>query len=208
MRDVYCLLRKHGISYIQYEIEMEFIMSRVGREPISIPEKVEVKIGEGKIKAKGPQGELEREIPSGLEVVVENNQILVKRLKEDKKTKSLHGTIRSLIFNMIEGVSGGFEKFLEIVGTGYRATLEDKTLSLSLGYSHLVIYVPPEDTEVELISPTSLRIFGCDKQRVGEIAAVIRAFKKPEPYKGKGIRYKGEVVRRKAGKAALGTKGQ
>ncbi len=183
-------------------------MSRVGREPISIPEKVEVTIGEGKIKLKGPQGELEREIPSGLEVVVENNQILVKRFKEDKQTKSLHGTIRSLIFNMAKGVSEGFEKFLEIVGRGYRATLENKTLSLSVGYSHLVKYIPPEDTKIELISPTSLRIFGCDKQRVGEIAAEIRSFKKPEPYNGKGIRYKGEGIRRKAGKAALGTKEQ
>ena len=190
------------------ELEREFIMSRVGREAVSIPERVEVAIGEGKIKVKGPQGELGREIPSGLEVVIENNQILVKRFKEDKQTKSLHGTLRSLIFNMAKGVSEGFEKFLEIVGRGYKATLDNKTISLSLGYSHLVKYTPPEDIKIELISPTSLRIFGCDKQRVGEVAAEIRSFNKPEPYKGKGIRYKGEIVRRKAGKAALGTKGQ
>ncbi len=183
-------------------------MSRVGREPISIPEKIEVVIAEGKIKLKGPLGELEREIPSGLEVVVENNQILVKRLREDKQTKSLHGTIRSLIFNMTKGVSEGFEKFLEMVGKAHRASLENDTLSLSVGYSHLIKYIAPEDIKIELMSPTSLRISGCDKQRVGEIAAEIRSFKKPEPYKGKGIRYKGEVIRRKAGKAALGTKGQ
>ncbi len=183
-------------------------MSRVGREPISIPEKVGVTIGEGRIKIKGPRGELEREIPSCLEIVVENNQILVKRLREDKQTKSLHGTIRSLIFNMAKGVSEGFEKFLEIVGRGYKATLEKETISLSLGYSHLVKYIAPADTKIELVSPTSLRIYGCDKQRVGEIAAEIRSFKKPEPYKGKGIRYKGEVIRRKAGKAALGAQGQ
>lgn len=181
-------------------------MSRVGRKPISIPEKVEVGIDKGKIKVKGPQGELEREIPSALEVVMENNQIFVKRLKEDKQSKSLHGTIRSLIFNMVKGVSEGFEKSLEIVGRGYRGNFEDKTLCLSLGYSHIVKYIPPDDTKVELLNPTSLRIFGCDKQKVGEIAAEIRAFKKPEPYKGTGIRYKGEVVRRKAGKVALSTK--
>ena len=183
-------------------------MSRVGGEPISIPEKVEVTIGEGKIKVKGPRGELERELHSGLQITVESNQIVVKRLKEDKQSKSLHGTIRSLIFNMVKGVSEGFEKSLEIVGRGYKATLENKILSLSVGYSHLVKYAPPADTKVEVVSPTSLRISGCDKQRVGETAAKIRSFKKPEPYKGKGIRYKGEVVRRKAGKAALGTKGQ
>ncbi len=181
-------------------------MSRVGEKPISIPEKVEVRIDKGKIKVRGPQGELEREIPSALEIVVEDNEVLVKRFKEDKESKSLHGTIRSLIFNMVKGVSEGFEKSLEIVGRGYRANFEDKTLCLSLGYSHIVKYVPPEDTKVELLSPTSLRIFGRDKQRVGEIAAEIRAFKKPEPYKGTGIRYKGEVIRRKTGKAALSTK--
>lgn len=183
-------------------------MSRVGRKPITIPDKVEIRIEEGKIKVKGSQGELEREIPSCLEVLVDNNQILVKRSREDKQTKSLHGTIRSLIFNMVKGVSGGFEKSLEIVGRGYKATLENKTLSLNVGFSHLVKYVPPEGIKVELISPTSLRIIGCDKQKVGETAAQIRAFKKPEPYKGKGIRYKGEVIRRKVGKAALATKEQ
>lgn len=182
-------------------------MSRIGRKPIYIPEKVEVKIEKGKIKVKGQRGELEREIPSALKVIVENNQILLERLKEDKQSKSLHGTLRSLIFNMVKGVSDGFEKFLEIVGRGYKATLENKTLSLNLGYSHLVKYIPPENIKIELVNPTTIRVSGCDKQKVGEVAAEIRAFKKPEPYKGTGIRYRGEVIRRKAGKAALGTKG-
>ena len=182
-------------------------MSRVGEKPIFVPEGIEVEINKNKIKIKGSQGELEREIPSVLKVVFEEKQILVKRLKEDKQTRSLHGTLRSLIFNMVKGVSEGFEKTLEIVGRGYKASLEDKTLSLSLGYSHLVKYSSPEGVEIKVTNPTTIRVFGPDKQKVGEVAAEIRAFKKPEPYKGKGIRYKGEVVRRKVGKAALTTKG-
>jgi len=181
-------------------------MSRVGEKPVFIPERVEIEINKNKITIRGLHGELERKIPSVLEVVLEEKQILVKRFKEDKQTRSLHGTLRSLIFNMVKGVSEGFEKTLEIVGRGYKASLEGKTLSLSLGYSHLIKYNSSESVGVELTTPNTIRIFGPDKQKVGEVAAEIRAFKKPEPYKGKGIRYKGEVIRRKVGKAALGVK--
>ncbi|MCK4617789.1 50S ribosomal protein L6, partial [Candidatus Aerophobetes bacterium] len=119
---------------------------------------------------------------------------------------SLHGTLRSLIFNMVKGVSEEFEKVLEVVGMGYKATLENGVLTLRVGYSHLVRYTGPEDVGIEVPNPNTIRVFGCDKQKVGEVAAEIRAVKKPEPYKGKGIRYKGEVIRRKVGKAALVTK--
>lgn len=181
-------------------------MSRVGKKPIPILEGVKVEKSKSKIKVKGPKGELEREMPSAVKVVIKDKQILVQRLNEDKRSKSLHGTLRSLIFNMVKGVSEGFEKVLEIVGMGYKATLENGVLTLRVGYSHLVRYTGPEDVGIEVPNPNTIRVFGCDKQKVGEVAAEIRAVKKPEPYKGKGIRYKGEVIRRKVGKAALVTK--
>ncbi len=181
-------------------------MSRVGRKPILIPEKVKVLVKERIVKVEGPKGELSREIPFYCQIAINNNQIIVERLRDDRQTKALHGTIRTLIFNMIKGVLEGFEKYLEIVGMGYRAKLEGNVLSLSLGFSHLVSYTPPEGVNIEMVNPTTIRVHGCDKQKVGEVAAQIREIKKPEPYKGKGIRYRGEVVRRKVGKAALGGK--
>lgn len=181
-------------------------MSRVGRKPVLVPEGVKVEINRNKVLVKGPRGDLELEVPSLCKVVLGESQILVERGGDDEQSKSIHGTVRSLIFNMVKGVSEGFEKYLEIVGMGYRASLEGSTLVLSLGYSHLVKYTPPEDVRVEVTNANVIRVYGCDKQKVGEVAAEIRALKKPEPYKGKGIRYKGEVVRRKVGKAALGTK--
>lgn len=181
-------------------------MSRVGKKPIPIPEGVKVEVNESRIKVKGPKGELEREIPLVVKVAIKDRQILVQRLNEDKRSKSLHGTLRSLIFNMVKGVSEGFDKILEIVGMGYKATLENGILTLRVGYSHPVRYTCPEDVGIEVSNPNTIRVFGCDKQKVGEVAAEIRAVKKPEPYKGKGIRYKGEVIRRKVGKAALATK--
>ena len=181
-------------------------MSRVGQKPISIPDGVEAQVDGGTVTIKGPKGQLSQEVPSLCEVVIEEGQILVKRKREDKQSRALHGTIRSLIFNMIIGVSSGFEKELKIVGMGYRAALENKKLILSLGFSHPVEYVWQEGITVEAPDTTTIRISGCDKQKVGETAAEIRRFRKPEPYKGKGIRYKGEVVRLKAGKAALGSK--
>ncbi len=181
-------------------------MSRIGKKPIRIPEGVKVEINKSKIKVKGPKGELERELPSVVKVIIKDGQILVQRLNEDKRSKSLHGTLRSLIFNMVKGVSEGFEKVLEIVGMGYKATLENGVLILRVGYSHVVRYACPENVGIEVSHPNTIRVFGYDKQKVGEVAAEIRAVKKPEPYKGKGIRYKGEVIRRKVGKAALATK--
>jgi large subunit ribosomal protein L6 len=181
-------------------------MSRVGKKPILIPEGVKVEINKSKIQVKGPKGELEREIPSVVKVVIKDKQILVQRLNEDTRSKSLHGTLRSLIFNMVRGVSEGFERVLEVVGVGYKVILENGVLTLRVGYSHPVRYTGPEDVRIEVPNPNTIRVFGCDKQKVGEVAAEIRAVKKPEPYKGKGIRYKGEVIRRKVGKAALATK--
>ena len=180
-------------------------MSRVGKKPIPVPEGIKVEINNHKIKVKGPKGELEREMPLAVKVVIKDRQILVQRLNENKRSKSLHGTFRSLIFNMVKGVSEGFEKVLEIVGMGYKAKLENGVLTLRVGYSHPVRYTCPEDVGIEVSNPNTIRVFGCDKQKVGEVAAEIRALKKPEPYKGKGIRYKGEVIRRKVGKAALAT---
>ncbi|MEA1965444.1 MAG: 50S ribosomal protein L6 [Candidatus Aerophobetes bacterium] len=182
-------------------------MSRVGRRPISVPTGVGVDIDKDEIKVKGPKGELKRVIPPLCKVVFKDKQILVKKLREDKQSKSLQGALRSLIFNMVKGVTEGFEKNLEIVGGGYKAELKDRILVLSLGYSHFVKYTPPREVDVKLAGPNEIRIFGLDKQIVGEIAAEIRALKKPEPYGGKGIRYKGELIRRKVGKkAALGAK--
>jgi len=180
-------------------------MSRVGKKPIPIPEGVKVKIEGNVIEARGPQGKLTKEIPPCCQAVLQDNQILIKRLREDKQSRALHGTTRSLIFNLVKGVSEGFEKILEIVGTGYRAKMENGVLSLELGFSHPVKFVPPQEVRIELLNPTTIRVFGCDKQKVGEVAARIRDLKKPEPYKGKGIRYRGETIRRKIGKRALGT---
>jgi len=181
-------------------------MSRVGKKPISIPKGVEVFIKSGQIEIKGPKGKLFQAVSSRCKVDVENDQIVVKRMREDKQSKALHGTIRSLIFNMAKGVSEGFEKELKIVGMGYRARLEDKKLILNLGFSHLVEYYSPQEIEIQVPDPTTIKVSGCDKQKVGEVAAEIRSFKKPEPYKGKGIRYKDEVIKLKVGKAALGSK--
>ncbi len=182
-------------------------MSRVGRRPILIPEKVKILVKERVVEVEGPKGKLSREIPFYCRVTINNNQVIVERLREDRQAKALHGTIRTLIFNMTKGVLEGFEKYLEIVGTGYRAKLEGNVLSLSLGFSHLVSYTPSEGVHIEMVNPTAIRVYGCDKQKVGEVAAQIREIKKPEPYKGKGIRYRGEIIRRKVGKAALGGKG-
>jgi len=183
-------------------------MSRIGKLPISIPENVQVQINERVVTVKGSRGELNRRVPSCCEVFEENRQLIVKRLRKDKQSKALHGTTRSLIFNMIKGISEGFEKHLQIVGMGYKASMEKGYLIFNLGFSHLVKYRIPQEIMVEVSNPTTICIRGCDKQKVGEVAAEIRALKKPEPYKGKGIRYRGEVVRRKIGKAALGSKGK
>lgn len=177
-------------------------MSRVGKTPIAIPEGVTVKVKNGKVVVVGPLGQLEQEVPREIKVEVKNGQVFVSREKENKLAKSLHGLVRSLIANMIEGVTQGFSKVLELHGTGYRAKLEGKKLVLQVGFSHPVVVEPPSGIEFELKGEKEIKVLGIDKQLVGNTAAWIRAMKKPEPYKGKGIRYQGEVVKKKPGKAA------
>ncbi|NLW40364.1 MAG: 50S ribosomal protein L6 [Tissierellia bacterium] len=176
-------------------------MSRIGLKPIDIPNGVEVKLGEGNsIEVKGPKGVLSDKLSPEMEIKIEDNQIFVNRPSDDKKHKSLHGLTRTLIANMVEGVTNGYSKKLEIHGTGYRAQKQGKKLILNLGFSHPVELEDPEGIEVEVPSPNQIIVKGIDKQKVGNYAAVIRAYRKPEPYKGKGIRYADEYVRRKVGK--------
>lgn len=177
-------------------------MSRVGSQPIEIPENVTVNLGNGKVIIEGPLGKLEQEIRPEIKIEIKEGKVFASRKKEDKMAKSLHGLTRSLIANMIEGVTKGFSKTLELHGTGYRAKLEDKRLILQVGFSHPVVMEPPEGIEFKLKGNREITVLGIKKQLVGDTAAQIRAVRKPEPYKGKGIRYKGEVIRKKPGKAA------
>ncbi len=176
-------------------------MSRIGKAPIPIPQGVEIKRAKSTVEIKGPKGILSHTIPEGISLQVTDGEIHVNRKGDAKRVRSLHGLSRTLIANMVTGVTEGFEKGLEIEGIGYRANLEGKNLQLSLGYSHPVIYPIPEDIEVVIEKQNRITVKGIDKQKVGQVAAEIRSFRKPEPYKGKGIRYVGEQVRRKAGKA-------
>ncbi|GFP23376.1 large subunit ribosomal protein L6 [Candidatus Hakubella thermalkaliphila] len=175
-------------------------MSRVGRRPIPILPGVEVSVEEGKISVRGPRGVLEMELSPGITVKVENDQVAVQRESDSLKHRSLHGLYRSLINNMVVGVSDGFSKTLEIRGVGYRATKSGNRLELSVGYSHPVVFEEPEGISFEVPNPTTVIVKGMDRQQVGNMAAKIRVVRKPEPYKGKGIRYLGEYVRHKAGK--------
>lgn len=176
-------------------------MSRIGKRPIDLPSGVEVTLGEGSIMVKGAKGVLKRDIPAGISVSQEDNQLIVKRASDAKEHRSLHGLTRALIANMVQGVDKGFEKKLELVGTGYRAAAQGKKLVLNVGYSHPVEFEPPEGIEFETPAATRITIKGIDKEKVGHIAAAIREVRKPEPYKGKGIKYEDEKIRRKAGKA-------
>lgn len=176
-------------------------MSRIGKRLIQIPEKVKVKIVSGEVFVEGPKGKLEWVLPQGVEVHIEGNQLTVKRLGEEKVHYSMHGLTRAHINNMIKGVNEGYVKNLEIHGVGYRAQAQTKTLNLQLGFSHPVVYLIPEGISVKTPKQTQIIVEGIDKARVGQAAAEIRDFLKPEPYKGKGIRYVGEYVRKKAGKA-------
>lgn len=176
-------------------------MSRVGKKPIEIPSGVDVKMVGDTVIVKGPLGELSRRVAPEVKVEVTGGQVVVTRHAEDKRSIAMHGTTRAVIANLVDGVSKGFSKSLEIVGTGYRAQLSGKALVLQVGYAHPVNYAPPKGVEVAVESPTKVMVKGIDKELVGRAAAEIRAVKKPEPYKGKGIRYEGEYVRHKAGKA-------
>jgi large subunit ribosomal protein L6 len=180
-------------------------MSRVGKNPIPVATGVSAELKANVITVKGPRGELERTLHPDMIVEIDGAEIRVKRPTESKQHKSLHGLTRTLIANMVEGVSNGFSKNLEIEGVEYRAELKGKTLVLALGYSHPVRYDPPEGIAFEVPDPKKIKVFGIDIQKVGQAAAVIRGFRPPEPYKGKGIRYAGEQIMRKAGKAAVGT---
>ncbi len=177
-------------------------MSRVGRKPMPIPKGVRVEKSNGVIKVSGPKGELTAQVHPRIEVEISSDQILVKRKSDARIDKALHGLWRALINNMIVGVTEGYTKKLEIVGIGYRAELKGKALVLYLGYSHPIIFIPPDGVKIEVPQPTNIVVSGIDKQLVGQVAAKIRSFRPPEPYKGKGIRYEGEVIRMKAGKAA------
>jgi len=179
-------------------------MSRIGKQPIEIPEGVEVKVGQGEIRVKGPKGELVQEIPREVEVSVKEKEVIVNLKHKSGNGPALWGLVRTLIANMVQGVTQGFEKQLEIEGVGYRAALEGKKLVLSLGFSHPVEIEAPEGIEFK-VEKNLITVSGIGKQLVGQVAADIRSKKKPEPYKGKGIHYVGEVIRRKAGKKAVGT---
>jgi large subunit ribosomal protein L6 len=177
-------------------------MSRVGKNPIPIPSKVKVEIDQNEITVSGPKGELKREIHPSLKVETSKGEIVVLRSSDSKFHKSLHGLTRALIANMVDGVSTGYRKALEIQGIGYKAELMGKKLNLSLGFSHPILFSPPEGIKIDLEGSNKIMVSGIDKELVGAVAAKIRSFRPPEPYKGKGIRYEGEFVRKKAGKAA------
>ncbi|HHW91388.1 MAG TPA: 50S ribosomal protein L6 [Firmicutes bacterium] len=176
-------------------------MSRIGRLPIEIPQGVQVNLVDNHIIVKGPKGQLEKDLPGEVKVEIQDNQVVVTRPSDERRHRALHGLTRTLVANMIDGVTKGFEKKLEIVGVGYRAALQGNKLSLQVGYSHPVEITPPPGIEIEVPAPTKITVKGIDKEQVGALAADIRAVRGPEPYKGKGIRYEGEYVRRKVGKA-------
>jgi large subunit ribosomal protein L6 len=175
-------------------------MSRVGSNPVEVPSGVEVAINDRSITAKGKLGQLSFEITDSVTMAMEDGRVVVRPVDQSKSARALWGTTRSRIQNMVSGVSEGFSKNLEITGVGYRAAVQGQSLSLQLGYSHDVDYPIPEGITIKCEKPTSIAISGADKQRVGQVAAEIRAYRKPEPYKGKGIRYSGEIILRKEGK--------
>jgi large subunit ribosomal protein L6 len=177
-------------------------MSRIGRKPIEVPEAVTVEIAPGRVAVKGPKGELGQSFSPDMTVEQADSQVTIARPTDRGDHRALHGLTRSLIANMVEGVTSGFEKKLEIQGVGYRAQLKGKTLELALGYSHPVTVEPPEGIDFEVPQPTEIIVRGIDKQLVGQVAADIRKRRPPEPYKGKGIRYRDEHVARKVGKRA------
>jgi large subunit ribosomal protein L6 len=177
-------------------------MSRIGRLPIQIPDGVDVQVDPGLVRVKGPKGQLEQAVSPDLSFEREDGRLVVKRPTDRGEHRALHGLTRSLVFNMVEGVTNGFEKRLEIQGVGYRANLKGRTLELALGFSHPVRLDAPDGIEFEVPAPTQIVVRGIDKQVVGETAARIRKFRPPEPYKGKGVRYVGEYVARKVGKRA------
>lgn len=182
-------------------------MSRIGRLPVTVPADVQVNIQGDEVSVKGPKGELKRVFSPSIVILLENGQILVQRKSEDPKERALHGTTRALINNMVTGVSTGFRRVLEVEGVGYRPEQDGNNLVLYVGYSHPVVVEPPEGVSFEVDTKGRvITILGIDKEQIGQVAADIRKIRPPEPYKGKGIRYQGERIRRKAGKAGKAKK--
>lgn len=179
-------------------------MSRIGKLPVGIPTGVEVRKSDRTLTVKGPKGELTLDVHPAMAVTVEDDRLVVTRPSDAKQHRALHGLTRALIANMVQGVTDGFQKTLEIVGVGYRADPNGEGITLSVGYSHTIDYTPVEGVTLECPNQTTIVVSGPDKQKVGQAAAEIRGFRPPEPYKGKGIRYQGEHIRRKAGKTATG----
>ncbi len=176
-------------------------MSRVGKMPVTVPTGVQVTIEGRRVAVKGPKGELSRTFPERISFAMEDDRITVSRPDDSRESKALHGLSRALLHNMVVGVSEGYTKALEIQGVGYRAALKGSSIELQVGFSHPVTITPPEGVTFEVPEPTKITVSGVDKELVGQVAASIRMVRPPEPYKGKGIRYSGEYVRRKAGKA-------
>ena len=182
-------------------------MSRIGKQPVALPDGVTARVDGPRVTVEGPRGEVTDSFHPDMTIEERDGELVVTRPTDHKRHRALHGLTRSLIANMVEGVTEGYQRSLEIQGVGYRATRKGHDVELTLGFSHEVVYDVPESIEVEVESPTLLHVRGVDKQLVGEVAAEIRDIRPPEPYKGKGIRYVGEQVRRKAGKAAVSTGG-
>ena len=183
-------------------------MSRIGKLPVPVPSGVDVALTGNHLSVKGSRGTLERSLPSQMRINVADGVITVERPSDTTLHRSLHGLTRTLVSNMVEGVSRGFTRQLDLVGVGFRATKQGNDLVLTLGYSHPIRYTPPEGITIEVPAPTQISISGADKEAVGQVAAKIRSFRKPEPYKGKGVLYRGEVIRRKAGKSGKAGKGK
>lgn len=177
-------------------------MSRIGKKPVEINKAVKVTKKDNMLEVAGPKGTLQMEIKEGINVDIQENEVIFTRDNDLKKTKALHGLHRALFQNIMTGCTEGFTKKLELVGIGYKAELKQDKLVLQLGYSHPIVFIPPQEIKLEVPAPTSIIISGIDKQLVGSVAAKIRSFREPEPYKGKGIKYDTEVIRRKAGKTA------
>lgn len=181
-------------------------MSRIGKKHITVPNGVTIAVNKGVVTVKGKNGELKEQLHPTIGVEIKGNEVIVTRATEERVTRAIHGTTRANIANMVKGVSEGFSKKLELVGVGYKAEMKGKNLALALGFSHPILFRAPESVKIETPSQTNIVISGYDKQLVGLVAAKIRSFKLPEPYKGKGVKYEGEVLRRKAGKTAASAK--
>lgn len=178
-------------------------MSRIGKNPVPLPQGVDVKVDDRRVTVKGPKGEVSNVLPEGITVEHDADEVRVLRPSDAARDKAMHGLARSLVANMVEGVTDGFSKRLEIVGVGYRAEAQGQNVRLSLGFSHPIDYPVPEGIEIATPSPTQIEVKGADKQKVGQVAAELRGYRPAEPYKGKGVRYEGEHVRRKAGKTGV-----